>query len=107
MLVLTRRPGEEIIIADNIRVTVVAIKGQQIRVGITAPPSVNVARQELLPRSGVGAEAPTAGEDGKGEEPAGASSKPSSRAVDRASSPTTCSRRRRSPHPKTKPTFRR
>jgi carbon storage regulator len=46
MLVLTRRVGEEIVIADNIRVRVVAISGQRIRLGILAPPSVPVARPE-------------------------------------------------------------
>jgi carbon storage regulator len=49
MLVLTRRIGEEVVIADNIRVTVVAVQGNQVRLGITAPSSVPVARLELLP----------------------------------------------------------
>jgi carbon storage regulator len=48
MLVLTRRIGEEMWIAGNIRVTVVAVKGTQVRLGITAPCSVAVVRQELL-----------------------------------------------------------
>jgi len=48
MLVLTRRIGEEILIAGNIRVTVVAVKGQNVRLGIMAPASVPVARLELL-----------------------------------------------------------
>jgi carbon storage regulator len=47
MLVLTRRVGEEIVIADNIRIKVVAVSGQRIRLGITAPTSVHVARAEL------------------------------------------------------------
>jgi carbon storage regulator len=51
MLVLSRRVGEEIVIADDIRVTIVAVKGQRVRVGITAPRSVPVARRELLTRS--------------------------------------------------------
>ena len=51
MLVLSRRIGEEVVIADAIRVTVVAVKGQRVRLGITAPRSVSVARQELLARS--------------------------------------------------------
>lgn len=50
MLVLTRRIGEEIVIARDIRVTVVAVNGQRVRLGITAPPSVAVARKELLQR---------------------------------------------------------
>jgi carbon storage regulator len=49
MLVLSRRVGEEIVIGSNIRVTVQGIKGQRVRVGITAPPSVPVFRLELLP----------------------------------------------------------
>ena len=50
MLVLTRRPGEEIIIDNNIRITVVSIKGDRIRIGIEAPPSVTVDRQEIHER---------------------------------------------------------
>jgi carbon storage regulator len=48
MLVLTRKVGEEIIIDDNIRVTVVAIRGSQVRLGFTAPPEVQIQREELL-----------------------------------------------------------
>jgi len=48
MLVLSRRVGEEIVIAGNIHVTVVAIKGNQVRLSVTAPASVPVARLELL-----------------------------------------------------------
>jgi carbon storage regulator len=48
MLVLTRHVGGEIVIAGDIRVTVVAVRGQKVRVGITAPRSVPVARLELL-----------------------------------------------------------
>lgn len=50
MLVLTRRPGEEIVIDGNIRITVVAVKGDRIRIGIEAPPSVVVDRQEIHER---------------------------------------------------------
>jgi carbon storage regulator len=48
MLVLTRRVGEEIVIAGDIHVTVLAVRGQKVRLGITAPLSVPVARLELL-----------------------------------------------------------
>ena len=48
MLVLTRRVGEEIVIGGNIRVTVVMVNRQRVRLGITAPPSVPIARLELL-----------------------------------------------------------
>ncbi len=50
MLVLTRRPGEEIVIDGNIRITVVSVKGDRIRIGIDAPPSVVVDRQEIHER---------------------------------------------------------
>lgn len=47
MLVLTRRPGQEIVIDGNIRITVVSVKGDRVRIGIEAPPSVVVDRQEI------------------------------------------------------------
>jgi carbon storage regulator len=50
MLVLTRRLGEEIVIAGNIRVSVVAIQGDRVRLGIIAPDSVTVDRQEIHER---------------------------------------------------------
>jgi len=50
MLVLTRRVGEEIIIGGDIRVTVVAIKGDRVRIGVSAPDFVRVDRQEVHER---------------------------------------------------------
>jgi carbon storage regulator len=50
MLILTRKVGESITIADNIRVTIQAIRGQQVRLGIAAPAEVPIFRQELLER---------------------------------------------------------
>lgn len=50
MLVLSRRVGEEIIINDNIRVTVVAVKGDRIRLGVEAPRDVAVDRAEVHER---------------------------------------------------------
>jgi carbon storage regulator len=47
MLVLSRKSGEEVIIGDNIRLTVVAIRGHQVRIGVTAPPGVSIKREEL------------------------------------------------------------
>lgn len=47
MLVLTRRAGESITIGDNIVVTVVMVSGGQVRVGISAPRSVPVLREEI------------------------------------------------------------
>jgi carbon storage regulator CsrA len=50
MLVLTRRLDEEIVIGGTIRVRVVAVRGNKVRLGITAPGQVTVVRQELIPR---------------------------------------------------------
>jgi carbon storage regulator len=47
MLVLTRRIGEVIVINEDIRVTVVSIHGNRVRIGITAPESVSVDREEI------------------------------------------------------------
>jgi len=47
MLVLTRRVGEGITIGTNIRVVVVEIKGGQVRLGIEAPASISVHRDEI------------------------------------------------------------
>ena len=48
MLVLTRRKNQSIVIGDDIIVTVLEVKGDQIRLGITAPRDVQVYREELL-----------------------------------------------------------
>ena len=48
MLVLTRRKNQSIVIGDHIIVTVLEVKGDQIRLGITAPRDVQVYREELL-----------------------------------------------------------
>ncbi len=47
MLILTRRPGEKLIIGGNVTVTVLGIKGGQIRIGIEAPRDVPVNREEI------------------------------------------------------------
>jgi carbon storage regulator len=58
MLVLSRKLDESIIIDDNIRITVVGIRGNQVRLGIQAPPSIGVFRQEILERAGRAFERP-------------------------------------------------
>jgi carbon storage regulator len=50
MLVLTRRVGETIVIDHDIRVTVVSVRGERIRLGITAPRLVQVDREEIHER---------------------------------------------------------
>lgn len=48
MLVLTRKVGESLVIGDNVVVTVVALKGGQVRIGIEAPRDISIQRDELL-----------------------------------------------------------
>ena len=50
MLVLTRKPGEVLRIGDDIKVTILSVRGNLVRVGIDAPKSVPVHRQEVLDR---------------------------------------------------------
>ena len=50
MLVLKRRVGEELVLDGNIRVTVVAVKGQRVQLGVSAPAATRVLRQELVAR---------------------------------------------------------
>ena len=47
MLMLTRKVGEAIVLADNVRLTVVAIQGDKVRIGITAPEDITVDRLEI------------------------------------------------------------
>ena len=50
MLILTRRIGETLNIGDEVQVTVLGIKGNQVRIGIDAPKNVPVHRQEVYER---------------------------------------------------------
>jgi carbon storage regulator len=47
MLVLTRRPGEQIVIGNGIRLTVVSVGPGRVKIGIEAPPDVRIDRQEI------------------------------------------------------------
>ena len=50
MLYLTRKVGEPVVINDDIRVTVVEVRGRSIKLGFTFPPNVSVLREELFDR---------------------------------------------------------
>ena len=50
MLILTRRVGETLMVGDNVTVTVLGVKGNQVRIGVNAPKDVSVHREEIYMR---------------------------------------------------------
>ncbi len=50
MLILTRRMGETVVIGDDVTVTVLGVKGNQVRLGVNAPKQVAVHREEIYER---------------------------------------------------------
>jgi carbon storage regulator len=50
MLILTRRVGETVMIGDKVTVTVLGVKGNQVRIGVDAPRDVAVHREEIFDR---------------------------------------------------------
>ena len=50
MLILTRRVGETLMVGDDVTVTVLGVKGNQVRIGVNAPRNVAVHREEIYDR---------------------------------------------------------
>ncbi|MBK9131202.1 MAG: carbon storage regulator CsrA [Gammaproteobacteria bacterium] len=50
MLILTRRVGETLVIGDDVTVTVLSVRGNQVRIGVNAPKDVTVHREEIYQR---------------------------------------------------------
>ena len=66
MLILTRRVGEMLMIGDDVTVTVLGVKGNQVRLGVNAPKSVAVHREEIYQR--IQQEKAAGGDSGSGSE---------------------------------------
>ena len=58
LLILTRRVGETLMIGDDVEVTVLGVKGNQVRIGIAAPKTTQVDRKEIRERKDAGMLAP-------------------------------------------------
>ena len=66
MLILTRRVGETLMVGDEVSVTVLGVKGNQVRIGVNAPKDVPVHREEIYRRIQDGCNQPLSGTKPKG-----------------------------------------
>jgi|TARA_R100000005_G_scaffold94153_1_gene71349 carbon storage regulator len=65
MLILTRRVGESLMVGDDITITVLGVKGNQVRIGVNAPKDVAVHREEIYNRIQEGDEAAVPEDDSR------------------------------------------
>lgn len=72
MLVLTRKPGQSIMIGDGIEVQVLSVAGEKVRLGISAPRDVAIYRDEVLDRIENGSEDGAGGDDDPADTETGA-----------------------------------
>jgi carbon storage regulator len=69
MLVLTRKPGQSIMIGDGVEIQVLSVSGEKVRLGVTAPREVGIFRNEVYERISDEREDQTQEEERKEEEP--------------------------------------
>ena len=67
MLILTRRVGETLMVGDDVSITVLGVKGNQVRIGINAPKEIAVHREEIYQR--IKAEQASAASDNAPDDP--------------------------------------
>ncbi len=67
MLILTRRVGETLMVGDDVTVTVLGVKGNQVRIGVNAPKEVAVHREEIYQRIQKEREGGSGGHSGSGQ----------------------------------------